>query len=531
MRGIEARIGISYTRIVSAYLFFSGVMILPLLGVLLNRVAHVPSSRSDFLIALISYGNIAVATLSLIFAMMLLRQPLSIGFGGWMPISVTGATLALTSPNGAFAIVVAAIAIRLSSALAGENVSASITAALALIGWSIAGLADNTLTLLVGVGFSDLCVAWRDLQRRGNVAATDFFTNTLSVFFLVMSFAAAGTRANTSQFIAHALTDWSVVFAFAAIAIRVGFVFVSNRMDTASWNIGVWLVLARLPTIMTNPVPNWFLFWAVLSAAVFAVRCFAESDAERRTNFASATAKSLATLSVVTNDVTVVCAASIAWMIGDALARHNDNDSPLMNVRRWLAAAIWLGVPLTAGFVGRVGVVSQLAQRGWAGIVVLSLSLLALGIGVSALLSGESRGHIRSALSDRQNRRFIGSVIVLAFAAILFGAFTTLYANTTLTQMLSRDITLNGSAFLVSVALCVAFWRAAPRLQDRLRPAFDRASRALAFEEWGDTVAGAFARMGSPFKHVFTFFEADGTVIWAIIVVMLLILTTRGITP
>jgi NADH:ubiquinone oxidoreductase subunit 2 (subunit N) len=264
---------------------------------------------------------------------------------------------------------------------------------------------------------------------------------------------------------------------------------------------------------------------------VFAVRCIAESDAERRTNFASAKAMCLATLSVVTNDVAVVCAASIAWMIGDALARHYENDSPLMNVSRWLAAAIWLGIPLTAGFVGRVGVVSQLAQRGWAGVVVLLLSLLALGIGVSALLGGESRGHIRSALIDRHNRRFIGSLSVLAFAAILFGAFTTLYANTTLTQMLSRDITLNGSAFLVSVALSVAFWRAAPRLQDRLRPALDRASRALAFEEWGDAVAGAFARMGSPFRHVFTFFEADGTVIWAIIVVMLFILTTRGITP
>ncbi len=79
----------------------------------------------------------------------------------------------------------------------------------------------------------------------------------------------------------------------------------------------------------------------------------------------------------------------------------------------------------------------------------------------------------------------------------------------------------------IAIAAGALLWRLEPRWRPMLHPIGHRAAGILELGWLYDLLGGAAARLRSPFGRVFGLLESDGSLLWAIIVALLLVLISR----
>lgn len=477
--------------------------------------------------------------------------------GNWSPVSFTGLPLAVAGFTPSAGIIIAWTTLYFLRSLQSPN-TAHLESSLAAPAFLVASLAlvafaNNLVTLLVGLGLTDLLTVYCALRQQDKErnALIGLMLNGLSIALMTLV-TAVHISAGNSPHLPLVRLDASAATTLAlAIALRLNFAPFRASSDvwgdlrTATGAVGGLLALTRLPTLGITRLPEWFYGLALASALLTLLIALlrAEDRADALAPSVATAGAYLAGASAVLATPGATAAATIAWLVGAALiSQLQFTDSPLWAKRvrramRAVGALCLIGAPLTAGFVGQAGVVATWTERGAGGWPFALAWNVVFALMIYALL----RLVVSSAGEEAQKMRFnahplrpsvwgareaIGGLTALA-PILTFGIAPALLTAGSLTDALAR----NGAAGWVSWGFAIVagtlLWRLEPRWRPAIHSISDRAIGALELGWCYSLLDGAVARLRHPFGQVFALLESDGMLLWAIVAVLLTVLIAR----
>lgn len=526
----------------------------PLLGILLAAAFAQPPCQTARLALPTRLPVIAGAGAALIAAWMLLGQTdWETVVGNWSPVSFTGLPLAMAGFAPSAGIIIAWTTLHFLHSLQLPNAahpeSHPAAPALLVASLTLVAFANNLVTLLVGLGLTDLLTAYWALRRRDNErnALIGLMLSGLSVALLTLVVAVHISAGNSPHLPLVRLDTSAATTLALAIALRLNFApfraspDVWGDLRTVSGAVGGLLALTRLPTLGITRLPEWFYGLALASALLTLLIALLRADALAP---AVATVGAyLAGASAVLATPGATASATIAWLVGAALiGQPQFADAPLWakRVRRAARAAgalCLIGAPLTAGFVGQAGVVATWTERGaggwlfalaW-GAVFAVMTYVLLKIVVSS--ADEQAQMVRFAAQPPRPsvwvaREAIGGLIALA-PILTFGIAPALLTAGSLADALARNSAAGWASWSIAIIAGALLWRLEPRWRPAIRSTSDRAIDALELGWFYSLLSGAAARLRHPFGQVFALLESDGMLLWALIAVLLAVLIAR----
>ena len=545
--------------VVSPFVLLIVLMASPMLGILFAAIfaqsARIPSSLRSlaWLPAAIGAGA------ALISAWLLRGQPAWEAIvGNWSPVSFTGLPLALTGFVPTTAVLIAWTTLYFLDSLKLPDADPfqrhPVASALLIASLTTFALGNNLITLLIGLGLTDLLSAYLALRRQANERNTliGLTLNGVSIALLTLVIAVHAAGGSSLYLPMTRLTP-SVAPALAlAIALRLGFApfrtsaDVWGDMGTTASAVGGLLLLIRLPTLGIAQLPAWFYGLALVSALLtLAIAILqAEEDAAASIPFVRTAGVYLAALSATPADVGVTAAAVIAWLIGSTLiAQTNTLQAESVLVERGrrairvVGALGLIGLPLTVGFIGQVGVVATWANRGPTGWLMILAWIASLALLVHLTLHivfdttrHEQQKHLAFEPTARLGQFALREVIGWLAATtpiVIFGVAPDLLGAGTLIEVVGRNGIVGWLGWIIAIAVGVLFWRLGPRWRPFTRGIRDHAIAVLDLGWLHSLLEGATARLRRPFGSVFTFLESEGALLWAIIVALLVVLISR----
>ncbi|MCS7323997.1 MAG: hypothetical protein NZ532_01460 [Thermoflexales bacterium] len=463
--------------------------------------------------------------------------------GGWLPVSAFGVPLALRAEPAAVVLALAWFAVQLDAMLRAQRLpSASQVWALALMSSALVtiALAQNLVTLLVGVALSDWLWAWQrfprqDPNRESSAFAVGLLLRLVGLTLLVLSFAAHYNAYSSASIGLFPLAASLAPLGAAAIGLRLTFApFV--RFAAASFDsihqFGIFSTLLlqhRLAEAGWTALPGWFEGWAVLSVGQSLVLVLSRRAREMRL-IPAASAALVAALGAHA-DAASQAVAAVAWLVGASLACSVplERRAILNSVRRLVGTGILLVVPL---WVGSFETVSG-SERWMLGLAALGVAMLiARPVFVALRLWRTVRLELPRASRAEQATRW-GSLILLQALVLI----TSLALRPGEEAALSSRLSLESSAWMVGALGCaLGGWLLGQRLQARV-PRFVHGMQAMSarFVAGVDVaiavMLGALQRLGTGPARVFDALERDGALAWLIALVLLIALTTHVPTP
>ncbi|BCX02795.1 MAG: hypothetical protein KatS3mg053_0733 [Candidatus Roseilinea sp.] len=544
--------------VVSPFVPFIALMASPLLGILLATIfaqaARMPASLRSLAWLPAAVG----AGVALIAAWLLRGLPdWEAIVGDWSPVSFTGLPLAIAgfAPSAGILIAWATLyfldSLRLLVVSPSERhltASAFIIASLALVAF-----ANNLVTLLIGLGLTDLLTAYLALQRREGErdALIRLVLNGFSIALLTLVVAMHAAGGNSLHFPLVRLDSSTAPALALAIALRLNLApfrtspSVWGDLRTTAGAVGGLLVLVRLPALGITRLPEWFYMLALVSALLTLMIAVlrAEEHVDALGPFAVTAGAYLASTGAVLAIPGVTSAAAIAWLVGAALIgwpKTGDAPLPIERARlalRVVGALCLVGLPLTVGFVGQAGILATWAERGgdgWAfvlgwGVVLAVMTHILLkitlgAIGVRAQQTAQTADGAR--IGFAWAREAAGGLATLA-PILVFGIAPSLLTAEAFADVLGRNGLVGWAGWAIAICAGAALWRLEPRWQPALHHIRDHAISTLDLGWFYSLLGGAVARLRSPFGRVFTLLESDGALLWAIIVVLLIVLIAR----
>jgi len=544
---------------VSPFVLLIALMISPVLGALLTTLLTASARTPSSLRSLAWLPAAIGAGVALICAWLLRGQPTwETTVGNWAPVSFTGLPLALMGFVPTTAVLIAWVTIHFLDSLELSDAEPfwrdSGASALLITSLAIVALGNNLITLLVGLGLTDLLSAYLALRRQSGErsALIGLTLNGVSIALLTLVVAVHAAQGNSLYMPMTRLAPSVTPVLALAIALRLGFVpfrtsaSVWGDMTTTASAVGGLLLLIRLPALGIVQLPAWFYGLALVSALLtLAIATLqAEEEAATSVSFVRTAGLYLAALSATLADASVTAAAVAAWLIGSRLIGPTDTPGaePALVERGRLAIRVvgalgLTGLPLTVGFIGQAGITAAWANRGLAGwLLVLawmaSLALLCHLI-LRAILDTTGRGqqeHLvfepASRLRGSALRQVIGWVAA-AVPVVIFGVAPDLLGAGTLSEAAGRNGILGWLGWGIAIAVGALLWRLARHRQPATQRIRYYAVAVLELDWLHDLLAGAIARLRRPFSGVFTFLESDGALLWAIIIALLVVLVSR----
>ncbi|MCS6846800.1 MAG: hypothetical protein RMN52_03680 [Anaerolineae bacterium] len=542
----------------SPFVLLIALMASPLFGILLAAMLARPARLPASLRSLAWLPAAAGAGVALIAAWLLRGQPAWEAIvGNWSPISFTGLPLVLAGFAPSAGILIAWITLYFLDSLKPPDTALSerhpTASALIIPSLSLVAFANNLVTLLVGLGLTDLLTAYLALRRQDGErnALIRLTLNGFSVALLTLVVAMHAAGGN-SLHLPLARLDPSTAPALAlAIAMRLNFA--PFRTSPSAWGdlrmaagaVGGLLVLARLPALGVTRLPEWFYALALVSALLTLAIAILEAE-HRGDSLAPAVATAgayLAGASAVLAMPGVTAAATIAWLVGAALiGQPGMDDEPLLIERvrlvsRTAGALCLIGLPLTVGFVGQAGVVATWTERGVSGWLFALAWVVALALLIYVLLRiilDSTAGHAQQARlipsGDRVDLPFVREVVgrLAALAPVLiFGVAPALLTAGSFTDALVRNGIAGWLGWIIAVAAGALLWWLEPRWRPAVHRIRGHAVGVLDLGWFYSLLGGAVARLRSPFSRAFTLLEGDGALLWAIIVALLIVLISR----
>ncbi|PJF48143.1 MAG: hypothetical protein D6709_12980 [Chloroflexi bacterium] len=534
------------------------LMASPWLGILLAAAFAHPRCRTARLALPTRLPIIAGAGAALIAAWMLLGQAdWETVVGNWSPVSFTGLPLVVAGFAPSAGIVIAWTTLYFLHSVrplpATYSESLPVAPALLVAALTIVAFANNLVTLLVGLGLTDLLTAYWALRRQDNErdALIGLMLNGLSIALMTLV-TAVHIAAGNSLHLPLVRLDASTAPTLAlAIALRLNFVpfrassNVWGNPQTAAGALGGLLTLTRLPALGVTRLPEWFSMLALVSALLTLIIALLQAE-DRADALAPAVATSsayLACTSAVLATPGATAAATIAWLVGATLiGQPRFADAPLWaeRVRRAVRAAgalCLIGSLPTVGFVGQAGIVATWAERGADGWPLAFVRSVVFAVMTYVLLKLVVRPADEPARPARliahplrptvwAAREAIGGLAALA-PILIFGIAPALLMAGSLTDALARNSVFGWASWGIAIVAGALLWRLEPRWRPALRSISGRLVGALELGWFYSLLDGAVARLRHPFGQVFTLLEGDGMLLWAIIAVLLTVLIAR----
>lgn len=492
------------------------------------------------------------AGIALLAAWLLLGKPFETVIANWGPVSFTGVPLALTGWSSGAGIVIAWCAAKFAFMLAlpsSKPIQQNPTAqALLIASLALVAFAGNLITLLVGMGITDILNCYYALRRRTftRAALIHFTLNGLSsalLFVTVTVHVAAGNGLTfpLEKFSPQAadMLALAVLLRLGAAPFRAGGLWLPS-MDFAGSAVAGLLLLARLPDLGIASFPLWFDALLVLSALLtLGMGALSGQPDEVR---ASAITGSLylAAASMATGSAGIIAAAAIAWIAGATLIAINDASDGKLGRRagrimRGIGALVLIGFPLTVGSIGHAGGVSAWQDEGIAGALLILTYTLSAGILAYALIHCALRIDLevdesiarRDELRRSHFFRAIIAAVALVAPAVVFGIAPALIGAGDLLSAIGRMGVLGWLMWLASLGIGAALWQFEPRWAGWIEPRSEAISHGLSLDWLTSLFAGATRRIRAPFALVFDFLESDGALVWAAIIALLAILVSR----
>lgn len=534
-----------------SYFLLVGLLAAPILGIALT--ALIAGFERWPRIVSLSWVPAAIgAGVAMLAAWLLLGRSFETVIANWGPVSFTGVPLALAGWSPGAGIMIAWTAAVLMHMLLLQSrhpmqqnptAQALLVASLALVAFS-----GNLVTLLVGLGLTDIFNAYYALRRRANTrsALIHLTLNGLSSALLFVAITVHTAAGNGLTFPLVKLSPTAANLLALAVLLRLGAVpFRANSawlasMDYAGSAVAGLLLLARLPDLGVTTFPLWYDALLVLSALLTLGTGALSGQPDDVREAIITGSLYLAATSMATGNTGVITAAAIAWILGAALISLNDASEGRLGRRagasiRIIGALVLIGMPLTVGLHGRAGIVSAWQSDGLGGVLLILGFMLAGSLLTYCLIhralhtdqemdaSMERRDEIRQPLFIRA----LIAAFALALPALLFGLAPGLIGAGDLLNTLGRMGILGWMVWLVSLGTGAALWQFEPRWAGWLEERSEWFSQALSLQWLTGLFVGAAGRIRAPFTVVFDILESDGALVWAAIVALLAILVSR----
>lgn len=532
----------------SPFVLLVGLMASPILGILVALILAQPLSRPRLRASawLPAAAGAAVALLS---AWLLRGQSMQVIVGGWFPISFTGLPLALAATSATTAVLIAWVTTYFIDTLRMPDTSPlaqhPVGSALLIPALTIVALGNNLVTLLVGLGLTDVLSLYVAFRRNlpARQALITFALNGASLVLLLVAFSVHYAGGNSLHLPLAQLPQSLAVPIALALACRLGALPfrasptpVPDLRAAASATAGM-LVLARLPSLGIARLPDWF-FALLLLGAIVTLAIGALNAGDSPMPAIATAALYLAATSASLGDGGAVAAATCSWLLGVALAGASSNAARpviarLADVARIGGAVCLAGFPLTVGFIGYAGQAAQFAARGAVGVVLVigftcalaGLTYLLLRV-VATPLSGRAPAPLQLELDGGRGRDVAGWFVALV-AVFTFGIAPALLDAGTLLDAVARNRIIGWLAWIAALAAGAGLWLSEGRWSAWAEAIRGPGTAALSLGWLYTLLGGAAARLSGPFSRVFTFLESDGALLWAMIIALLLLLIAR----
>lgn len=533
----------------------------PMVGILIAALlAQSPRTPQ----ALRTYAWLPIAAgagIALLAAWALLGQRWEAVIGNWAPVSFTGMPLSLAGFAPTLAILIAWLAVYFRDCLnlpgADLFTQHPTASALTVASLAIVALGNNLITVLVGLGLTDLLTAYLVLRRQTDERSmlTHFVLHGLSIALLLLVMAIHYAAGNSLYLPLMQLSPSTGPALALAMALRLGFAPFRTSADylgdlrTSASAVAGLLVLTRLPALGITRLPDWFYALAVLSAVLTLILGLLKAGhaSDALLPFVVTAGLYLAATSTAVAIPGVTAAAAIAWLLAGALLAGallgragNDQsalDRRIRQVTPALGALGLIGLPPTAGFIGQSGVLAVWAALGPIGAALIAgwiIALAALCYGLLRVVS-DATPRVRQARllpeaaawsSPAILRYGIGGLALVA-PLILFGVAPALLEAGTLAEAVARHTLVGWGMWLVALAIGALAWHTEARWHPTAQRLAHPLTNLLDLSWLYSLLGGAAARLRSPFNQVFTFLESDGALLWAIIIVLLIVLASR----
>ncbi len=501
--------------------------------------------------------HVLAAGIMLVLSWLLRPSHVEVLVGSWLPVSFTGIPLILDTNRSGMVVLIALAAVMMADPVKqSQGMKPARAAAEALLfgALSMTVLANSMVTILVGLGLVDmLAVLNAALDAHSTGGSYDHvFRDALflvgSLTFLIIGISLYDVSGSSLYLpLAHIPPQ---VMPFITISLVLRFYFlplrgVADVRSESHWTLKAsslagLAVMARLAQLGAPELRAWFFGLALITAlAALVIGTLTTSRSTLRGSVNTGSLMLALTTAVVWQPATLILAAT-AWFLGTSLLeiRPEDQSASLKKVASsmsLLGALCLMGLPLTAGFVGRVGVASLWAGRGTNGTILLAtwaIAQLLLTLCVLRLWQWQEvphiSGHTTSSL-DLQLEIFLPLVAagVLSLHVLIFGVAPNLAGASTFAEELSHMGTVGWLTWLIPTGLgATAWWLFSRwfRLLGRVRPAVLTAG---AFGWWQDILLGALDRLAKPLRGIVIFLESDGALLWAVIVILIIVLVSR----
>lgn len=550
---------------VPSYSLLIALMASPIVGILIS-ILIVYSGLGNRISGIRGWSWLPIsiaATIAMLAAWLLRNQPLETTIANWTPVSVMGMPLALAG-NPALLLVLAAWAttyfvrsLHLPSVNPFEEhptASALIIPALAIV-----ALGNNLITILVGLGITDILTAYQGLRRSQapqHTLLTLLFNGLSTTCFLIVIAAYYATGSSLALPLAKLPESFAGLLSFS-LALRLGFVpfrvspFPIRALPNAPGVVAGLMVLIHLHTLGLPILADWFYTLATVSALVtLLVGILQESEAPGDLHAMIFTSGAyLAAGSAIAGEPNVTACASASWLLGCTLISFtatapalpdttNSSNLVLAFMRnpwaqrglRAIGAATLMSVILTIGFIGQSGVWTATVERSWLGLLTFLLRLAAfilMGYALIHLVLDNERTDIPDIHITPTTfglRVWVGGTIA-ALAIVLIGL------TGGLGDAIARNDVLGWLALVLSLSGAIALSRLEPIWSSALTIAGPRIADGLRLAWLEALLSGALARIRQPLPRVFTLLESDGALLLAVIIALLVVLVSRPGTP
>ena len=533
-----------------SYALLAGLLLLPLLG----NVASTLLWRYTRIQPIAWTPRGFSAGLVLVLAWVLRSQQFEQVLGDWQPVSLTGSPLLLADNMITSALLIAWTSVQFYDAYVRRNdtqdwrLTDGVIAGGVHLAIVITALAQNVVTLLVGLGLIDLLTELRALQRQRHEGRSNtnllFMAGSLAVLTAGMLLHAA--QFNSLYFPLARLGAQTTNLLFVGIALRLWLLPIHTPVASYAptplpgWvthGLGTLLLIAQLGNLGLGSAPTWLVTVLLMSAFLSLLQGVITQVPERARSALLVGTFQLACAGMALRDISTLAAAGLAWLLGNLLINHRPTANVTAAIRFGQIARIFgvlclAGLPFTAGFVGYAGL-SETLMRG-AAIGLLQTVLLTLAHAAAITVA------LRVALNipiefDTEQQTSVPIVMLLPglLAFLVVGAPLVLFGLAP--GLLGRPGWALSNAELatwlswgVALGLGIALWWLETRWLMLVDTHIDDIESVLNLGWLRSVLAGAFERLAHPLRSVFPFLESDGAMLWAVMVVLLLIVISRG---
>jgi hypothetical protein len=527
----------------AVYYLLIALIALPLIGTALALIAP----RFPRVVEYESIVHIGATALMLILAWVLRSVQVETIFGNWFPVSFTGAPLILSTNSAGMAMLIALATVMMVDPISRSKMALparAATEALLFGALSLTVLANNMVTVLIGLGAVDALVILNGALRgypTGRLFRDALFL-VASLFFLVIAFSLYDASGNSLYFPLAHIPARLMPFILISLALRFSLFPLraadDNRLGShwtskASSLAGLAL-MARLPTLGAPELRAWFFGLALLTALAILVIGTLTAHRDTLRTSVDTSALLLALTSAVTWRSNAITVAAIAWLTGTTLLGQATASfpNPLRKTVYWarlLGALCLIGLPLTAGFIGRAGVINTWAGRDLNGAILVGmLSLAQILMTLCALRLWrwpEPPGE--GVATSIEGYSLSIALAILCLHIILFGLAPGLAGAPSLGDQVSHNGLVGWLLWVLASLAGAAGWWFQPQWVDRLADVRQRIYSVINLAWWQSILAGALERIAKALRAPFVFLESDGALLWAVIVILIIVLVSR----